>query len=87
MSVVPEPEVRTAAGVVRGRTEDGLAVFRGIPYAEPPLGEARFSRRRGPCAAGTAYERRSSSARPPRRTRTWVEAAAETSSRARATTG
>ncbi|MEV0623895.1 carboxylesterase family protein [Nonomuraea sp. NPDC050404] len=35
-------EVRTAAGVVRGRTEDGLTVFRGIPYAEPPIGEARF---------------------------------------------
>ncbi|MEW1845284.1 carboxylesterase family protein [Nonomuraea angiospora] len=42
MSVAQEPEVRTAAGVVRGRTEDGLAVFRGIPYAEPPIGEARF---------------------------------------------
>ncbi|MFI7699674.1 carboxylesterase/lipase family protein [Nonomuraea sp. NPDC049480] len=42
MSVVPEPEVRTTAGVVRGRMEDGLAVFRGISYAEPPLGEARF---------------------------------------------
>ncbi|MEU8149585.1 carboxylesterase family protein [Nonomuraea sp. NPDC048901] len=41
MSVV-EPEVRTTAGVVRGRTEDGLAVFRGIPYAEPPIGAARF---------------------------------------------
>ncbi|GAA3211177.1 carboxylesterase/lipase family protein [Nonomuraea helvata] len=37
-----EPEVRTAAGVVRGRAEGGLAVFRGIPYAEPPIGEARF---------------------------------------------
>ncbi|MFF3372183.1 carboxylesterase/lipase family protein [Streptomyces sp. NPDC002680] len=37
-----EPEVRTVAGRVRGRTEDGLAVFRGIPYAQPPLGEARF---------------------------------------------
>ncbi|GAA2438076.1 hypothetical protein GCM10010191_61480 [Actinomadura vinacea] len=44
MSVVEtsRPEVRIAAGVVRGRTEDGLAVFRGIPHAEPPLGEARF---------------------------------------------
>lgn len=44
MSVVEnrEPEVRTTGGVVRGRMEGGLAVFRGIPYAEPPLGEARF---------------------------------------------
>ena len=34
--------VRTAAGSVRGRLEDGLTVFRGIPFAEPPVGEARF---------------------------------------------
>ena len=38
----PEPEVRITAGVVRGHSEGGLAVFRGVPYAEPPLGEARF---------------------------------------------
>ncbi|MEU1823388.1 carboxylesterase family protein [Streptomyces abikoensis] len=36
------PEVRTDRGTVRGRTEDGLAVFRGIPYAQPPVGELRF---------------------------------------------
>ncbi|WP_406158465.1 carboxylesterase family protein [Streptomyces sp. NBC_00882] len=35
-------EVRTAAGAVRGRAEGGLVVFRGIPFAEPPVGEARF---------------------------------------------
>jgi para-nitrobenzyl esterase len=35
-------EVRTAAGAVRGRAEDGLVVFRGIPFAEPPVGDARF---------------------------------------------
>jgi para-nitrobenzyl esterase len=35
-------DVRTAAGAVRGRAEDGLVVFRGIPFAEPPVGEARF---------------------------------------------
>ncbi|MYT06660.1 MULTISPECIES: carboxylesterase family protein [Streptomyces] len=35
-------EVRTAAGAVRGRAEDGLVVFRGIPFAEPPVGGARF---------------------------------------------
>lgn len=39
----PEPLVRTAAGAVRGRYEGELAVFRGIPFAEPPVGEARFA--------------------------------------------
>ncbi|MDT0613816.1 carboxylesterase/lipase family protein [Streptomyces lancefieldiae] len=38
-----EPVVRTVAGAVRGRTEDGLTVFRGIPFAEPPVGPARFA--------------------------------------------
>ncbi|MFI9646619.1 carboxylesterase/lipase family protein [Streptomyces sp. NPDC052040] len=37
------PVVRTAAGAVRGRREEGLAVFRGIPFAEPPVGEGRFA--------------------------------------------
>lgn len=36
-------EVRTAAGTVRGASEAGLAVFRGIPFAEPPVGELRFA--------------------------------------------
>jgi para-nitrobenzyl esterase len=39
----PEPEVRTAAGVLRGSREAGLAVFRGVPYAEPPVGALRFA--------------------------------------------
>ena len=37
------PEVRTNAGMVRGRREHGLAVFRGIPFAAPPVGDARFA--------------------------------------------
>ncbi|MCA6092863.1 carboxylesterase family protein [Streptomyces sp. SCA3-4] len=39
----PEPEVRTAAGVVRGRWEAGLGVFRGVPFAAPPVGALRFA--------------------------------------------
>ncbi|MQA96673.1 MAG: carboxylesterase family protein [Streptosporangiales bacterium] len=37
------PEVRTSAGTVRGGWEDGLAVFRGIPFAAPPVGGLRFA--------------------------------------------
>jgi para-nitrobenzyl esterase len=36
------PVVQTTRGAVRGAWEDGIAVFRGIPYAEPPVGELRF---------------------------------------------
>ena len=39
----PEPEVRTAAGVLCGSREAGVAVFRGVPYAEPPVGALRFA--------------------------------------------
>jgi para-nitrobenzyl esterase len=37
------PTVRTSAGIVSGRREDGLDVFRGIPFAEPPVGDLRFA--------------------------------------------
>ncbi|MBV1937910.1 carboxylesterase family protein [Streptomyces sp. BV286] len=36
------PVVGTPYGAVRGRYENGLAVFRGIPYAAPPFGPRRF---------------------------------------------
>ncbi|MEW2403920.1 carboxylesterase family protein [Streptomyces sp. NPDC046862] len=36
------PVVRTPYGDVRGRYEHGIAVFRGIPYAAPPVGPHRF---------------------------------------------
>ncbi|MEV7526623.1 carboxylesterase family protein [Streptomyces sp. NPDC091371] len=38
-----DPEVRVAAGVLRGSREAGVAVFRGIPFAEPPVGALRFA--------------------------------------------
>jgi para-nitrobenzyl esterase len=37
-----EPEVATTSGRVRGRIEQGNAVFRGIPFAAPPLFGLRF---------------------------------------------
>jgi para-nitrobenzyl esterase len=32
----------TTSGTLRGRAEDGLCVFRGVPYAAPPVGAARW---------------------------------------------
>ncbi|MFJ9565301.1 carboxylesterase/lipase family protein [Streptomyces fuscichromogenes] len=43
MSSTQFPEVITTAGAVRGRREEDLSVFRGIPYGQPPVGEARFA--------------------------------------------
>ncbi|MFH8405776.1 carboxylesterase/lipase family protein [Streptomyces sp. NPDC018019] len=38
-----QPCVRTAEGLVEGRHHQGHAVFRGIPYARPPVGALRFA--------------------------------------------
>jgi para-nitrobenzyl esterase len=42
MTEPTSPVVRTGAGSVRGRVEKAIAVFRGIPFAAPPLGPLRF---------------------------------------------
>lgn len=37
------PEVRVAGGVLVGETRDGVHVFKGIPYALPPVGVRRWA--------------------------------------------
>ena len=37
------PQIRLTSGDVRGRTEDGVAVFRGMPFARPPVGALRLA--------------------------------------------
>jgi para-nitrobenzyl esterase len=36
------PIVETSYGQLRGTAEDGVEIFRGIPYARPPVGDLRF---------------------------------------------
>src|SRR5580698_10761255 len=38
----PGTLVETRCGAVRGRFVNGIRVFTGIPYAEPPVGPLRF---------------------------------------------
>ncbi len=37
-----DPVVEAPAGAVRGDSRGGLTVFKGIPYAAPPIGDARW---------------------------------------------
>ena len=38
-----KPDVKTSTGIVRGRWENGVAVYRGVPFAAPPVGPRRFA--------------------------------------------
>jgi para-nitrobenzyl esterase len=42
VSAQNNPAVKTDKGYVKGTTENGISVFKGIPYAAPPIGTLRF---------------------------------------------
>ena len=42
MSQRPHGVIKTETGLVRGDIEDGVAVFKGMPYAAPPVGVLRW---------------------------------------------
>ncbi|MGW4563500.1 carboxylesterase/lipase family protein [Streptomyces sp. NPDC004561] len=62
------PVVRTAHGAVRGLRERDLSVFRGIPFAAPPVGEARLRAPRPPRPWDGTREARSFGPPPPQET-------------------
>src|SRR5262249_60881655 len=43
MTATEDPMVRTKPGELRGTCENGIAVFRSVPYAAAPVGELRFA--------------------------------------------
>jgi len=57
--------VRTTGGVVEGIDQDGLAVFKGIPYAAPPAGPLRFQAPVPPTAWDGVRPAREFGAAPP----------------------
>ena len=60
-----EPRAHTTSGAVRGRAEGGLAVFRGIPFARPPVGRLRFAAPQPAAAWDGVREARDFGSAPP----------------------
>src|SRR5580698_9276450 len=42
VAATAKPKVATKSGLLHGAWEDGVQVFRGVPYSEPPVGDRRF---------------------------------------------
>lgn len=40
---IEAPKIKTTSGVLVGEAADGIVMFRGVPYAQPPVGELRWA--------------------------------------------
>lgn len=60
-----DPVVRTEHGLVQGRREHGMLVWRGIPYAAPPVGELRLRAPRPPAPWSGVRDATAEGAAPP----------------------
>ena len=68
MTTIPTT-VQTRQGALGGQVEDGIHVFRGVPFAQPPVGELRWRRPQPPepwVGVKDASEFGSISVQPPR---------------------
>lgn len=41
-SEIPLPQVKTLNGIVEGNLQSGIRSFKGVPFAQPPIGELRW---------------------------------------------
>ncbi len=39
----PQARLQTSSGPVKGVVQDGVGVYKGVPYAKPPVGDLRFA--------------------------------------------
>ncbi|MDO4160254.1 MAG: carboxylesterase family protein [Prevotellaceae bacterium] len=42
LAAIDNPQVKTSDGILEGVNESGIAVFKGIPFAAPPVGDLRW---------------------------------------------
>src|SRR6185436_9918349 len=48
-----DPRATVAQGVLVGTTDNGVSVFRGVPFAAPPVGDLRWAPPRPPAKWGS----------------------------------
>ena len=42
MSMMAQTQVKTAEGILEGKDLSGITIFKGVPFAAPPVGNLRW---------------------------------------------